>query len=74
MTISADCELSGDELHRSAVKALVQKFAQEDLAQYGTPLNGNPWLRPFVTGGLPDGTCCHVILEPKRAAVAGGAL
>jgi len=46
-------ELSGDAVHIAAVSKLVHKFAAEDLAQYGTPKDGNPWLRPFASGGLP---------------------
>jgi hypothetical protein len=64
ITISSDCELSGDNLHRSVVKALCAKFAKEDVAQYGEESRrGNPWLREFVTGGLPDGSTVHVFVN-----------
>jgi hypothetical protein len=56
-------ELSGDEVHRAAVHALVEKFAAEDVKQYGTPKDKNPWLRPFVTGQIPSGEYVHVFTE-----------
>jgi len=60
LTVSYPYELSGDEVHRFAVAKLVRKFADEDAKQYGSKDAENPWLRPFVTGGLPDKTMAHV--------------
>jgi hypothetical protein len=61
ITIPYPHELSGDEVHRVAVRALVAKFNAEDEARYGTkPEDGKGWNAGFVTGGLPDGTCAHV--------------
>lgn len=61
ITIPYPHELSGDEVHREAVRRLVAKFAAEDLKTYGTPIAENPWCREFVTGGLPgDNGMAHV--------------
>jgi hypothetical protein len=54
ITIPYPHDLSGDDVHTAAVRALVDRFAVEDLANYGTPKDGNPWLRPFASGGLPN--------------------
>ena len=57
-------ELSGDDVHRAAVDALVARFVAEDLREYGTPPEKNPWARPYVTGGLPGNTgCAHVFVD-----------
>jgi hypothetical protein len=53
ITIPYPHELSGEAVHVAAVRALVHKFAAEDLASRGEPKAGNPWLRPFASGGLP---------------------
>jgi hypothetical protein len=63
ITISYPDELSGDDCHRAAVNALVDRFAREDLKQYGTPIESNPWKRAYVTGGLPDRTYAHVFIS-----------
>jgi len=62
ITIPYPHELSGDAVHIAAVRALVDGFGAEDLAQYGTPKDGNPWNRPFATGTLSDGTVAHVFI------------
>lgn len=62
ITIPYPHELSGDEVQREAVRQLVSRFCAEDLKSYGTPIESNPWNRPFATGGLPDGTFAHVLL------------
>lgn len=55
-------ELSGDEVHREAVRALLGKFASED-EKTGTPRIENPWNREFVTGTLADEkTLVHVLV------------
>lgn len=56
-------ELSGEAVHRAAVEALVNKFADEDAKQYGTPKDRNPWLRSFVSGQIPSGEYVHVFAE-----------
>jgi len=63
ITIPYPHELSGDAARIAAVSKLVHKFAAEDLAKYGTPKDGNPWLRPFASGGLPGlGGMAHVFI------------
>jgi hypothetical protein len=62
ITIPYPHELSGDEVHRAAVYALLAKFCAEDLAEYGTKQEDNPWSREYVTGFLPDGSGAHVFL------------
>ena len=59
---SADDALSPEDNHVAAAKALCDKFAQADTAKYGTLRILNPWQRPFVSGGLPDGSYAHVFL------------
>jgi hypothetical protein len=54
-------ELSGDEVHREAVRALLAKFVRED-EKTGTPPGENGWGRAFITGTLADGiTLVHVL-------------
>ena len=58
--VSAD-SLSGDQAngsestHVKAAQNLVNKFAQEDLEEYGTPIEKNPWMFPRVVGGTKEG-------------------
>ena len=54
-------ELSGDEVHRAAVEALVSKFNAEDQKEFGTSLAS--WNRPFITGQIPSGEYVHVFTE-----------
>ena len=49
--------------HVMAVHTLLARFIAEDLKQYGTPKEKNPWGRPFISGGLPDGSCAHVFIS-----------
>ena len=60
-TIGFDYALSGDAVHISAASALIERFLAEDLRS-GTPVESNPWNRPFVTGTLPDGSVAHVFI------------
>lgn len=63
ITIPYPHELSGDEVHREAVRQLLERFIREDSeGENGCPPERNPWKRDFVTGGLPDGTVAHVLL------------
>ena len=55
-------ELSGDDIHRAAVLALVTRFLDEDMAK-GTPRETNFWNRSFVSGSLPDGSMAHIFLS-----------
>lgn len=63
--VSYNHGLSGDDAHRAAALALCRKFAAEDLKQYGTPIEGNPWMRPMVNGGLPKGVGAHEVFVFK---------
>ena len=62
ITIPYPSELSGDSVHRLAVIKLVWKFIEEDANKNGTTPEANVWARPFVTGGLPDGTYAHIFV------------
>jgi hypothetical protein len=62
ITIPYPHELSGDEVHREAVRQLLERFVSEDWRDRSIPPSNNPWKREFVTGSLPDGTVAHVLL------------
>ena len=59
ITIPLDYGLSGDDIHRAAVLALVTRFLDEDSSK-GTPRETNFWNRSFVSGSLPDGSMAHI--------------
>ena len=63
ITISYPDELRSEDVHIFAAKKLVEKFTQEDLKQYGTPLDKNPWMKPRASGELPDGSTAHVFID-----------
>ena len=58
--VSAD-SISGDQMngsestHVKAAQLLVERFANEDLKEYGSPIESNPWMRQRVVGGTKDG-------------------
>lgn len=55
ITIDYPYELWGDQCHRKAAQALIDKFVAED---------GRPdWQKPFVTGCLPSGGYAHVFVD-----------
>jgi hypothetical protein len=62
IVIPLDYGLSGDDIHRAAVMALVIRFLDED-ASKGTPRETNFWNRAFVSGSLPDGSMAHIFLS-----------
>ena len=62
ITIPFPYELTGDETHRAAVHALVNRFLREDEAK-GTPRETNFWYSDFISGSLPDGSMAHVFLS-----------
>lgn len=62
ITIPFPYELIGDETHRAAVHALVNRFLKEDEAK-GIPRETNFWNRAFVSGSLPDGSMAHVFVS-----------
>ena len=66
ITVSYPHDLSGQDCHHYAVVELVDRFAQEDLKQYGTPVRQNPWRRPTVCGQIPDGRYVFVFVEGKK--------
>ena len=63
ITVSYDTAGTDEEVHAYAVRTLLARFLEEDLKQYGTPKDKNPWGRSFVSGGLPDGSCAHVFIS-----------
>jgi len=60
ITIPYPRELSGDECHRAAAKALCDKITTRNVKEYGTVFENDTWQRPFITGGLSDGSYAHV--------------
>lgn len=62
ITIDYPHEKSGDEVHREAVRQLLERFVSEDWTERATPPSQNPWKREFATGSLPNGTVAHVLL------------
>jgi hypothetical protein len=62
ITVSWDSILgtSPEEKHRAAVKRLIAKFMSEDKKESRINPDKNVWNRPFVTGGLSNGTWAHV--------------
>jgi len=61
-TIGFDYSLSGDAIHIAAASALIERFLAQDLKSHGTPIESNPWNRPFATGTLSNGTFAHVFI------------
>ena len=49
-----------------ALLALLRKFSEEDEQKYGTPREGNPWLRPWFKGETGGG---QVVFCPCENAV-----
>jgi len=62
LTIGFDYNLSGDAIHIAAASALIERFLAQDLKFHGTPIESNPWLLPFATGTLSDGSVAHVFI------------
>jgi len=50
MLVEYDESLDVGQAHIAACRALRRKFAEEDAKQYGSPVDGNPWLRPMAYG------------------------
>jgi hypothetical protein len=59
VTIPFPHELSGDDIHRAAVLALVTRFLDEDESK-GIHRETNFWNRSFVSGSLPNGSMAHI--------------
>lgn len=62
LTIPYPHELNGDEVHREAVRQLLERFVSDDWKERSIPPSNNAWKRDFVSGSLPDGTMAHVLL------------
>lgn len=58
LTVCVDC--TSEATHRAVVRVLCERFAYEDEKQYGSHIESNPWIRPFVTGQSKDGNYQHV--------------
>lgn len=61
-SITVDFDHSAHDPHVVAVYALLARFCEEDFKERGEPKEKNPWRRPFISGGLPDGSCAHVFI------------
>jgi hypothetical protein len=61
--------LTEDERHAYVARLLAHKFAVQDLKEYGSPIESNPWMRPFVSGGLKSGQTVHVTVEPTDKTI-----
>jgi hypothetical protein len=66
ITVSYDYELGDEGAAQVAVNALVSRFAEQDRKNYGTPVEGNPWLRPMACGGLPSGGYAFVFIPTNK--------
>ena len=53
---------TGEDAHRVALQALINKFVVEDEKERGTPVIANPWSRRMVTGQVPSGEYVHVFV------------
>lgn len=62
-------EISGEARHVWAADQLVNKFALEDLKQYGTPPEKNPWLGKRVCGEIRNVGTVHVFVPKSSAAL-----
>lgn len=55
---------TGADKHIAAAKILCARFAREDKAKNGTPLNLNNWSRHFFSGELNNGKgVAHVFVD-----------
>lgn len=66
--ILANHSLDVDGNHRAAADALCRKFAQEDVREYGTPVEQNPWLSPKIMGG--DKKANYHVFLPSSSIIA----
>jgi len=60
-TIPYPHHLSGDEVHRAAAQALLDRFMLQD-ENKGIRWEDSSWNRQFATGCLPSGDYCHVLV------------
>ncbi len=87
LTVSWDPSLNSDANHRRACRMLLEKFAREDVKEYGKTEAEHHW-GDFVTGELESGVRVHVLvgrlsgwgmlrkaagaLDPLREEIASG--
>jgi hypothetical protein len=60
LTVEWDYSLGVDENHATAARALLDRFALEDVAEYGGKLEDHHW-GPFVSGTTKAGLGVHVL-------------
>ena len=54
-SLSGDQANGSESTHVKAAQALVDRFCAEDLKEYGTPIEKNPWMFSRVVGGTKEG-------------------
>lgn len=52
-----------EEAHRNAATQLCQAMHKKCAELYGETPERSPWLRPFVTGQIADGSYVHVFKD-----------
>ncbi len=60
ITIDYPHDCTGDEAHARAAQALCNKFLKEDGKAYESNNENNPWSKPRIVAGLPNGDTVHV--------------
>lgn len=60
IVVSYPHEFSGDACHAYAANLLCERFVAEDVKQYGTKPEKNPWARKRIMGTIPSGDVVHV--------------
>lgn len=63
LVVSYPYELNQDDAHRNAAKQLCQAMHKKCAELYGEKPENSPWLRPFVTGQIADGSYVHVFKD-----------
>jgi hypothetical protein len=62
--IPYNCGRSEEGSHCAAAQSLVNRFIEEDTAQYGTDPAKNPWVgRTRAVGQIPSGSYVHVFIR-----------
>lgn len=61
LTVSWDPALNSERNHRRAAKLLLEKFAAEDVKEYGKTVADHHW-GDFITGQIEGGVCVHVLV------------
>lgn len=63
LTVAFPQHLNEEAAHVFAARSLCEKFAEQDVAKYGTPTERNPWMRKRAFGWIPSGEGVHVFSE-----------